>query len=143
MRIRRPSPAVVMALAALVFSASGSATAGVLITTADIRDETIRSADIRDGTIASGDVRRGALSGVDVAQDSLAHRCRRAESSLGKVSTRRGSTARARSRVRRGPRRSPATSPVGHRVREQLQRGRLHARRRSKQGDGGGQPLFR
>jgi hypothetical protein len=71
MSIRRPSPAMVVALAALVLGAAGTATAGVLITTADLADNTIRSADIHDETIESRDVDNGALSGVDVARNSL------------------------------------------------------------------------
>ena len=64
MRIRRPSPAMVVALAALVLGAGGTATAGALITSRAIEDNTIRSADIRDETIGSRDIRNGALSGV-------------------------------------------------------------------------------
>ncbi len=84
MRIRRPAPAMVVALVALVLSAGGTVTAGVLITSADIRDNTIRSADIHDGAIKSRDVDNGSLSGADVARNSLTgvdiH-----ESSLGNV----------------------------------------------------------
>ncbi len=71
MRMRLPSPAMVMALGALVLSAGGTVTARVLITSADIRDNTIRSADIHDQTIVSRDVGNGALGGVDVARNSL------------------------------------------------------------------------
>jgi len=84
MRMRRPSPAMAMALAALMLSAGGTATAGVLITSADIKDNTIRSADIHDETIGSRDIDNGALSGVDVARNSLTG-ADVAESSLGKV----------------------------------------------------------
>jgi hypothetical protein len=84
MRIRRPSPAMVMALGALVFSAGGTVTAGALITSTDIRDNTIRSADIHDETITSRDVHNGALSGVDVARSSLTGADVN-ESSLGRV----------------------------------------------------------
>ena len=71
MRMRRPSAAMVVALATLVLSAGGGVTAGVLITSADIADETIRSADIRTGTIDGADVHNGAITGVDIAHDSL------------------------------------------------------------------------
>jgi hypothetical protein len=59
-------------------------TAGVLITSADIKDNTIRSADIRDETIKSRDVHNGSPSGVDVARNSLTGADLN-ESSLGKV----------------------------------------------------------
>jgi hypothetical protein len=62
---------MVVALAALVLSVGGNATAAVLITSADIQDNTIRSADIRDETIRSADVDNGFLGGVDVASNSL------------------------------------------------------------------------
>jgi hypothetical protein len=71
MRMRRPSPAMVVALAALVLSTGGTVTAGVLITSADIQDNTIRSADIHDETVRSRDVDNGTLNGVDVARNSL------------------------------------------------------------------------
>jgi hypothetical protein len=84
MRMRRPSPAMVVAMVALVFGAGGTVTAGVLITSAEIRDNTIRGVDIHDGTITGIDVHNGALSGVDVARDSLTGADVR-ESSLGRV----------------------------------------------------------
>jgi hypothetical protein len=71
MRIRRPSPAMVVAVAALALGAGGTVTAGALITSADIEDNTIRGADIHDETITGRDVDNGSLSGVDVATNSL------------------------------------------------------------------------
>jgi hypothetical protein len=84
MRIRGPSPAMVVALVALVLSAGGGVAAGALITSVDIADDTVRSADIRDETINGGDVHNGALSGSDVARDSLTGADVR-EASLGQV----------------------------------------------------------
>jgi hypothetical protein len=84
MRIRRPSPAMVIALGALVLSAGGTVTAGVLVTSADIRDDTIRSSDIHEETITSRDVDNRALTGVDVATNSLTGADLR-ESSLSRV----------------------------------------------------------
>jgi hypothetical protein len=84
MRMRRPSPAMVVALAALVLGAGTTVSAGVLITSADIRDNTIRGVDIHNRTIASADVRNRALTGTDVARDSLTGADVR-ESSLGRV----------------------------------------------------------
>ncbi len=84
MRMRRPSPATAVALVALVLSAGGTATAGVLVTSADIEDGTIRGADVHDQTIKSRDVGNGSLSGVDVADNSLTGADVQ-ESSLGRV----------------------------------------------------------
>jgi hypothetical protein len=75
---------MVVALAALVLSAGGTAAAGALITSADIENDTIRSADIQNETIRSRDVRNGRLRGVDVADNSLTGADVR-ESSLGRV----------------------------------------------------------
>jgi hypothetical protein len=85
MRMRRPSPAMVVAVAALVLGAGGTATAGVLITSSEIKDDTIRGADIHDESIRSRDVDNGSVSGVDVARNSLTGADVN-ESALGKVS---------------------------------------------------------
>jgi hypothetical protein len=69
--IRLPSPAMVVASGALALSLGGNVTAAVLITGANIKDNTVRSVDIRDETIRSRDIDNGALNGVDVANGSL------------------------------------------------------------------------
>jgi hypothetical protein len=71
MTIRCPSPAMVVALVALVLGAGGTVTAAALITSAGIRDNTIGSVDLHDGTIEGRDVDDGALTGADVARNSL------------------------------------------------------------------------
>jgi hypothetical protein len=70
-RRRLPSPAMIVALGALVISAGGTVTAAALITSANIKDNTIRSVDIRDETIKSRDVDNGSLIGADVSNGSL------------------------------------------------------------------------
>jgi hypothetical protein len=60
-----------VAFGALVMSAGGTVTAAALITSANIKDNTIRSVDIRDETIKSRDVDNGSLTGVDVRSNSL------------------------------------------------------------------------
>jgi hypothetical protein len=70
--VRLPSPAMVVALLALVTSVGGTVTAAVLITSADIQDNTIRSVDIRNETIRSADVDNGSLTGADVKNGSVA-----------------------------------------------------------------------
>lgn len=70
-RRRLPSPAMIVALGALVMSAGGTVTAAALITSANINDNTIRSVDIRDETIRSRDVDNGSLTGADITNRSL------------------------------------------------------------------------
>jgi hypothetical protein len=68
---RLPSPAMVVAVGALALSVGGNVTAAVLITSGDIKDNTIRSADIRNETITSRDIDNGAVTGADVKNHSL------------------------------------------------------------------------
>jgi hypothetical protein len=70
-RRRLPSPAMIVAVGALVMSAGGTVTAAALITSANIEDSTIRSVDIRDGTIRSRDVDNGSLTSADITNRSL------------------------------------------------------------------------
>jgi hypothetical protein len=70
-RFRLPSPAMVVALGALVMSVGGNVTAAALITSAGIQDNTIRTVDVRDGTLKSVDVTNGTLTGADVKDATL------------------------------------------------------------------------
>jgi hypothetical protein len=70
-RIRLPSPAMVVALAALVTSAGGTVTAAALITSANIKNNTIRTVDVRNGTIKGIDVKNNSLTGTDVKESTL------------------------------------------------------------------------
>lgn len=64
---RRLSPAMIVALVALVVALSGGAfAAGVKIASKDIKDGTIRSLDIRNGTIGSLDIRNGTIKLQDL-----------------------------------------------------------------------------
>jgi hypothetical protein len=62
---------MVVAVGALFLSVGGNVTAAVLITSADIRDNTIRSVDIHDETIRGADVANNSLTGSDVVESSL------------------------------------------------------------------------
>src|SRR5262245_8258800 len=66
-----PTPAMTVALGALVMSAGGTVTAAALVTSAIIEDNTIRSVDVKDETIKSRDVNNGTLSGADVKNGAL------------------------------------------------------------------------
>jgi hypothetical protein len=62
---------MVVALVALVTSAGGTVTAAALITSADIKDNTIRSADIRNRAVQGIDVKNNSLTGSDVKESTL------------------------------------------------------------------------
>jgi hypothetical protein len=93
--IRRflPSPAMVVALAALVLSLGGSAYAIVItgksirnnsVTGKDIRNRSLTSRDIRNRTVRSKDVRNRTLTGRDVRRNRLGGRAIK-EGTLGVV----------------------------------------------------------
>lgn len=60
-RMRLPSPAMIVALVALGLATSGSATALALVTSADIKNDTIKSVDVH----------KNALTGADIAEAKL------------------------------------------------------------------------
>lgn len=73
MKLRRPSPALVISCIALVVAGTGTAVAATKITSskqiknnvilsADIKDRAIRGRDIRDGTITRNKLSRGAAA---------------------------------------------------------------------------------
>jgi hypothetical protein len=63
---------VAIGLAAVVaIAAGGGATAATLITSKQIKDNTIQSRDIRDGTIQSRDIRDGTIQSRDVSDGTL------------------------------------------------------------------------
>jgi hypothetical protein len=59
MKLRRPSPALVISIAALVAACAGSAVAATMITGSQIKNETIQNVDIKKGTIQSGRLTKG------------------------------------------------------------------------------------
>jgi hypothetical protein len=59
MKLRRPSPALVISIAALVAACAGSAVAATAITSSQIKNETIQNVDIKKGTIQSGRLSKG------------------------------------------------------------------------------------
>jgi hypothetical protein len=70
MRRFLPSPAMVVAVAALVMSLGGSAYA-LVITGKSIRNGTVTNKDIRDRTLSGNDVRRDGLGGGSIKESSL------------------------------------------------------------------------
>jgi hypothetical protein len=70
-RIRRakPSPAMVVAIAALALSGTGSAVAASgLITGRDVQNNSLHGADIANGSVRGYDVKNGSLNAVDLSE---------------------------------------------------------------------------
>jgi hypothetical protein len=67
--MRRPSPALVLSIIAIVIACAGSAGAAVLITSKDIKDHSIRGKDVRSNSITGRNVK--GLSGRDVIRNGL------------------------------------------------------------------------
>jgi hypothetical protein len=59
MKLRRPSPALVISIVALVAACAGSAVAATVITGGMIKDGTIQNRDIKNNTIQSGKLSKG------------------------------------------------------------------------------------
>ena len=59
MKLRRPSPALVISIAALVAACAGTAVAATVITTSQIKNGTIQNIDIKDSTIQSKKLSKG------------------------------------------------------------------------------------
>ncbi len=64
MKLRRPSPALVISFVALVAACAGTAVAATVITTKQIRNGTIQNIDIRNNTITSGKLSKGLQRSV-------------------------------------------------------------------------------
>jgi hypothetical protein len=69
-RFRMPSPALIVALAALFFSVGGSAY-GLIITGGSIKNGTVTGADIKNHSLASRDVKHDSLGGAAIAESKL------------------------------------------------------------------------
>lgn len=75
MKLRRPSPALVVSIIALVVASAGTATAATLIgskqvrnnslTTSDIKNKSLRGVDMRSGTITPTQLSKGTLQRID------------------------------------------------------------------------------
>ena len=72
----RVSPSMVVATIALIVAMAGTGVAAVLITSSQIKDNTIQSQDVRDGTLRSVDYRDGSVTPNDLSSQvraSLGH----------------------------------------------------------------------
>ena len=73
-RRRRITPSMIVATAAVVLAAGGTAVAGTLINGSSIRNGTIAGAKLRNGTITGINVRNFALPGQKLKDDSVTGR---------------------------------------------------------------------
>jgi hypothetical protein len=71
MKIRTIKPATVIASFALLFSLSGTAVAGALITGAQVKNNSLAGVDIKNESLGSADVRNGSLLPKDFKAGSL------------------------------------------------------------------------
>ena len=73
MRERRPSPALVVSIIALVMATAGTAAAAkVLITSSSqIKNNIVTTSDIKDGTIAGRDIKSGSLDGSQIKAGAI------------------------------------------------------------------------
>jgi hypothetical protein len=63
MKLRRPSPALVISIAALVVACTGTAVAASIITSsAQIKNGIVTGSDIKNGTIQNGDIKEGTIT---------------------------------------------------------------------------------
>ena len=68
---RRPSPAMVVALVALVSSLTGGAVAATLIDSGDIQNGSVTGKDLKNLTVARKDIKNNAINSGKVANGSL------------------------------------------------------------------------
>ena len=77
MRPRKPSPAMIIAILALVFAMAGTgmaARAYLITSSSQIRNGVVTGADVRDTSLTGVDVRNGTLTGRDIRDGSLSLR---------------------------------------------------------------------
>ena len=71
MRIRVPSPAMTVALIALLVATTGTAVAGVMITGANVKNSTLTGVDVKNNTLSGLDVKNGTVTTLDVRNGTL------------------------------------------------------------------------
>ncbi|QIG43567.1 hypothetical protein G5V58_13075 [Nocardioides anomalus] len=67
----RPTPALVVAVLALVVALGGTSYAAAKIGSAQIKNNSVKGKDVKDGSLTGKDVKDGSLTGADVADGSL------------------------------------------------------------------------
>ena len=68
----RPTPALVVAVFALVVALAGTSYAAVQIGSAQIKNNSVKGKDVKDATLTGKDVKDASLAGADVTDGTLA-----------------------------------------------------------------------
>jgi hypothetical protein len=66
-----PSPAMIVAIAALFVAFGGSAYAAIVITGHNIKNGTVEGSDIKNGSLASRDMKHDSIGGVAILESRL------------------------------------------------------------------------
>lgn len=69
--LRRQSPSMFVSILALIIALGGTSYAAVVVTSANVRNESLTGADVRNGSLAGADVRNGSIRSADVGDRSL------------------------------------------------------------------------
>ena len=66
MKIRAFNPTTVIAVIALLFSLTGTAVAGALVTGANVKNGTLSGLDVRNESLGSADIKNGTIKKIDI-----------------------------------------------------------------------------
>jgi len=104
MKLRRPSPALVISITALVVASAGTAYAATVITSSD---------QIKNGVVQSGDIKNGSLQNVDIRKSTITE-TRLSEGLLKRIDKPAASADSAAYEARRsaGPEGQPANAVI-------------------------------
>jgi hypothetical protein len=64
--MKKPTPALLVSTAALVVAMGGSSYAALQVTSANIKNGTVRSADVKDNGLKSKDIKNGTIAAADL-----------------------------------------------------------------------------
>jgi hypothetical protein len=66
MKIRAFNPTTVIAVIALLFSLTGTAVAGALVTGANVKNGSLTGVDVKNGSLGSVDIKNGTIKPIDI-----------------------------------------------------------------------------
>lgn len=70
--MRKPSPAMIVAVVALLSSLTGGAVAATVITGKNVKNSSLTGADVKNSTLTGKDVKNGSLSSADLKKGGIA-----------------------------------------------------------------------
>ena len=70
-RSLRPSPALVVAILALVMATGGTSFAAKLITGKDVKNSSLTGVDVKNSSLTGADVKNGSIAGADLKKDLI------------------------------------------------------------------------